>query len=449
MVQDPVTISAGVNMAVVSSKLNEAIQPSDTVIIKEYRNGDFNCNSFVGMVYEIRSAYDIQFNNTNSSFHPSVIPSFNTNQPLVGIQLYRTCLDIDEEYKRDEELSNIAVGITELAATNAVIWVHPDQIDDLAYIIHKQDVIDYRYGSIANRANFYVLRHMCYCYVNTNLISTRGNNNNRSYQYIPYDYKEYKSLQRDNSATTRTLETLTIIGKASEQMLCKSTKLTSTVASSINLGMGQFKHIQRTIEQQQEDDIKIKTTNINTIKKIQHCDMSLETKSLPTKKTTIKVNSSNGYKAIRKSFGSTVGVGLNKKYPKAPPNKKKKSKILSMQRSDTIKMVDIEVNKDQDKSKGSSFLKLVFDERQGKLTMSMRCTPVVVKSCKSDKLANYVKSNVPFLDHAIQEGIICEINDKFWEVVQVFGKYCTIKRKDGQEEQTVMRDSLLDKVYLS
>ena len=169
----------------------KTIQPSDTLRV-QLNNSIFKC-----MVIDIKPKGQVDRNSLlDSRLSDSRINRLQCYQPLVCVQLFRDCnndniQDDDLNHNiQDEELSNATVGIQEVAATNAIIWIHPDQIIGRSFIIHQQDAINQRYGPISNRTAFTVLRYKAQYGVN----GTTCNFSN-------YGYDEFNALFRKDSTT--------------------------------------------------------------------------------------------------------------------------------------------------------------------------------------------------------------------------------------------------------
>ena len=51
------------------------------------------------------------------------------------------------------------LGLTEVAATNFIVWISPCQVEDIVFIPHAEDYINQIYGPVAVRMNTFFIRY--------------------------------------------------------------------------------------------------------------------------------------------------------------------------------------------------------------------------------------------------------------------------------------------------
>ena len=403
------------------------IQPSDTLHVQ------LNNSYFICRVLEIKPVGLVDRESLRLSRLANPLPGRQgTYDNLVCIQLYRYCNNENINSNTDlnyvapnEELSNASIGIQEVAATNATIWVTPSQLHDVAYIIHEEDAINHIYGPIAKRRNFYMLRYKAHYTAD----ATHCN-------FSKYSYASYRLLLKKGSTTALSLDSLATVSVACNKMLAKSTQLPSILTHHLSMDQSAFDHFKQAIPTN-DDNITIKTTNNYNSQYIQHADLSLETKTIKHPKTTIKIKGHSGIATIRSVLGVNIGVSLSKKFPKAPSRyynnqNVKRSAIIPMDKTDTIKMLDLSEQ---------NYIQFVYDELERCLTIKMKCTPKVVNEATNNLiLTEYLNSNVRHLDHEVREGIVLKINEEYWQVISVSGWNCTIKKMvHGQNVEEIRK----------
>ena len=145
-------------IAAYSSSIHDHVQGTDTLRISASPNS--NCPSIVGRVCQIVTS------------RSQITPGENVHESAESDGLFLRMnwyLENNNETREDEYLARVqwhsvpietrraCLNVCEVAQTNLIIWVSPQQIQDVTPILHEQDCRLQTYGPVAGRVDTFWL----------------------------------------------------------------------------------------------------------------------------------------------------------------------------------------------------------------------------------------------------------------------------------------------------
>ena len=162
-----------------------------------------------------------------------------------------------------------------------------------------------------------------------------------------------------------------------------------------------------------DETLSLSSSNVSrkvTAQPILHSNLFLETKELPTTQHTITARSPSQFHAIWCVFSNMIGVGVRKR----PPNKKNIKDghhVFSLQRADTVHLLDVNLDGLRDDAEGNdwfaddaaqshtyfdsarNYIRFMYDFRLGEIRITMKAMAIKSGNCDAEPVTEFLRAN--------------------------------------------------------
>ena len=212
--------------------------------------------------------------------------------------------------------------------------------------------------------------------------------------------------------TERSVEFRYSIQRIIHKLLNRSGKIGGTAVHSCHFPNDQWCHFVSRLSEI-EPSLTPRSSHIlqkETAEPILHGNLGLETKILPTTRTTITAKTPAQFHAIRCFFSNSIGVGVRKR----PPNKtdiRYGRRMFSLQDGDIVNFVDVNLEGLEDNADGNdwfaddaiqvhsyfkperNYIRLMYDSRTRIVRITMKAMAVVTGNCDVKFIVEYLRAN--------------------------------------------------------
>jgi len=321
-------------------------------------------------------------------------------------------------------------GLSEVAATNLVVWISPAQVDCLVFVPHLDECKHQIWGPMCGRAHCHFIQSTLLFGENTDQYFFA---NLPANQYsISHGFPQEKP---PSTFTERILESLYVITRQNTKLLTRTAKMPSKVDSKFFLPRESFEYISNQLSTLSEA-VLLSSCKTQTKQCINHPNLSLESARVPTTKSFIVADTQEGIDAARRVFSSLLGIGVRKRHPPLSAIGDIGLNPVTLQIDDTINMCgdilrnnvdDMENWFDNDavdvrkyNSSYNNMIRWVYDFRLRECTMSMRCLALKFGACQAQALIDYLEHNaVPYRIALVQSGTNLNWRNDLWVVRSV------------------------------
>lgn len=348
-------------------------------------------------------------------------------------------------------------GLTQVAHTNCVLWIHPEMVMDIITVFHTNQCSNQTYGAVAGRENaFYTCSNALFdhddCDSNIHVLKDLS-----AHQYHIFGPSTNSSNPSVVTETERDVETKYYLHQIFQKLLIKLGKIGGTAVYTGHLSRSDWSHLSSFLGKLDPSLIPLSSAiqSKDTAQAILHGDLSLETKFIPTTHTSITVKSPSQFDALRSCFSRSIGIGIKKR----PPNKtdrKEGRRVFSLQRADIVNLVDMDLAGLGDNAMNNdwfpddavqqhlyfnsqrNYCRFRYDQRLREIRVTIKAMAIKVGNCDAEPFINFLEDNgIPWGQDEededeidpdglrIRRGVV--IDDEVWMIAHVDRENDTVK----------------------
>mmetsp|Transcript_7240 Transcript_7240/g.16436 ORF Transcript_7240/g.16436 Transcript_7240/m.16436 type:complete len:258 (-) Transcript_7240:619-1392(-) len=228
--------------------------------------------------------------------HPDSALAINRTGPLIKLQLIMDQM-MSEDLHPDatwpflNEATLMATrGLLQVAHTNCVVWISPEQVIHLIAVFHTDDAINHTYGDISGRENAF--------FTCSNAMFDNGNGDSHSHalhfvlhcQYLAFGPSTNSHNPVMVTETEREVETKYSMHRIFQKLLTKVGKIGGTGLYTCPFSRADWYYLASNLAALDPSLLPLPSDmqSIDTSQAILHGNLSLETKVVPT--TLIAIN---------------------------------------------------------------------------------------------------------------------------------------------------------------
>ena len=253
-----------------------------------------------------------------------------------------------------EEIMMATRGIHQVAHTNCIMWISPEQIIDLVTIFHTSHCINHTFGSISGREDAcFTCSNAIFDHLAENEVTEHKMEFVLPSAYLIFGPSTNKSNPVFITESEKNAEFKYTIHRIMHKLLTKAGKIGGTALYTGPLPKDQWCHFTNALIRLDHTLAPAPSaiSTMDTAHHVLHGHLSLETKYLPTTITTITAKSPSQFDALRCLFSKSIGVGIRKR----PPNRtdcKAGRRVFSIQEADVVNLVAIDLEGLEDDAEG-------------------------------------------------------------------------------------------------
>lgn len=449
-------------IAAYAPAVKEFVHGSDTVRIRAFDEYP----SIVGRVLDVANSVDDV--PEGDAMHPLLQDSEFMEQKFnkfIKLQLFIPADDecISSCFAPPPVSMRRACGqMEEVAPTNLIIWVSSLQICSFVYFILQEDCVNQVWGPVYERMNTYSIRYYAIFEY-----EEEGDDpwaftivmDNISLSPVVYHTVIDKSPDgAPATATERRLEWFLQVSSYAKELVIKGAKLKNQLSKKMFMSRENMEWLvdqmgQMTCDDESDDKgyfggIFCKSFNTRSRQNISHPNFSLQTELLKTRKTVIRVVSSEGFDKVSMIFHGGFGNGIRKKFPSLIERTNNTKNPVHLKNGDVVNVLNcplhdyhshdtsdwfdrdaasynLPLNKGSFLDSGRNFLRWVYNNRERTCNFTIKCTPINVGKCTAPiitSLLDQVKANWNVgSDPRLPVGTNIEIDYDVWVVQSVDG----------------------------
>ena len=356
--------------------------------------------------------------------------------PLIKLQLILAknqseCIYPDAIWPiQDEETLMATRGILQVAHTNCVVWISPEQVIDLIVVLHSHDCIHHTFGSICGRENAF--------FTCANAVFDHANDQSTSHEFQLVKRRHYFAFGLSTNSlnpsmvteTEKEVEMKYSIHRHVHKLLTKVGKIGGTATYTGAFSKAEWCHLIRCLvgldESLRPPPSAVQCKKISQA--ILHGNLSLETKKVPTTRTSITIRTPSQFAALRRCFSSSIGVGVKKRPPNNTDINEGRS-TFDLQQADIVNMVDVNLEGLEDDAENNdwfpedatqlhqyfhnqrNYVRLRYDFRLREIRITIKAMAINIGKCDAEPVMNFLASNnIPWgHDHGDDDCV--QVND--------------------------------------
>jgi hypothetical protein len=222
--------------------------------------------------------------------------------------------------------------------------------------------------------------------------------------------------------------------KANQRLMVKAGQIKSCGHTAIAMGMESWAFISSRLGQC--TSLFVPARKSRTKQSITNANLSLASSQQTTTKYTYKANAIDQYNIIRNLMSSVAGAGVKKRHTPSKSNN-----MLTLQKSDTVHMCDVDPSDFTDIENKSNFMQLQYDSCQRECKLSIKCHPFIASNAQSSAFDEFKHRNEIDWgnEFTISPGANLELDGALWvvETVDNLNDTVIVKKRRGEERRSI------------
>ena len=209
-------------------------------------------------------------------------------------------------------------GIEQVVHTNCLVWILPEQIESLIVFFHSNDCINHTFGSIIGQDDSYFTNLHC-------IISGRFLLDDCELVIEYIQARDHQIFGPGThlltpcfvTETERKVEAKLTVKRMANKLLTKMGNIGGTGTMKGFILKGSFLHIFKKLCSLEPSFLpSVRAVQCgNKLQPILHGNMTLETKSLPNRVTSLTAKTPSELATMKRYFSQMIGTGLKKSAP--------------------------------------------------------------------------------------------------------------------------------------
>lgn len=346
----------------VHGNVHAHIQAGDTVRVDAFNNSP----AIVGRIIDIATTR-AEINN-DEAIHPFIRDTIlSGGESLFKLNIYlinnNSLLPTLESWHHVHlDISRACGVMLEAAPTNGIVWVSSKSIKDVVFLLHANECINEKYGSVVSRTDTHFIRH-------TALLAA-SDEGEISFSLHELNEEEYKSfgcnMDIDQGAmciTQRYSNTLHQIYRAQKQLLTKFGMVGGYTSIKFPMDHTCFNWLKKRILELGGDNFIVEHPTRNAKDSILYANLSYRTILAESNKVIIKSINLLAVDTMRSLVSQVFGIGLKKQKVKTALINNADHNPSALQNSDTVHMLDVDLTVHADAEDRDTWLANYVEDR--------------------------------------------------------------------------------------
>ena len=353
----------------------------------------------------------------------------------------------------------------EAAATDCVVWVPSNIIDQDTFLLHYTQCINCEYGNVYGRGATHFVRYIA-------LLQSDEDENVNAFNLHEMEREEYPILSEFGPLVTteRRLCALHLMWRTNQQLLVKTGQFGGWIFLKYYMDRDIWAYIFNRIQSLGGHNVTISNINVECKEGKLHPNLSLETVLTESTRVTVKTNNIAGVEAVKEIISQLAGIGVKKKLCGKRDINDINANPQPLEDDTIVTMVDVNLNEYEDtegwldgemvrrgtqyNNPNTNYFKFMYDSRLNEFRMGLSGAALVAGSCRAarfvdamanarpDRFAHII--DVPDPDVRIWLGMNLKIHTdddiQLWEVHRynhVNGETTIIRCSQADERRTV------------
>ena len=399
-------------IAVLAHSLRRFVAPSDTVRIQGNTDCDPHRPPILGRIISV--THHLKDWHESVPLHPDIVGPPG-DEPMILLQLIVTKQQMLELNRNAHwQILSPAIllatrGIDQVSHTNALVWVESALIESIITVFHASDCVDHTFGPVTGQVDTF--------FTCSNVIFEDNEMRDHEMNIISKD--EYQTFGPGSgesnpyfiSETEREVEAKVAVNRMSSKLLTKMGKIGGTGTVTAFMPKAVFVTILNKLSSL-ESTLAPRPRAIDRRNKIQpilHGNLTLESKSLPNRITSITAKTPAELAAVKSCFSRMIGTGLKKRAPTTRDISEGRHQF-NLQQADTVHMVDLDLHGLENESNDDwfpndavqrhsyfqsmrNYIKFRYDERVREFRLTLKAMAIKIGQCDAEPVIDFLALN--------------------------------------------------------